>query len=148
MYAGLDKPTPITYHTTTEPCRIWHRAGHRKEVGNVARLSLSSLIIAPSYALKVIVSFQRNHLSPGMKFYIRRLFDAPDQVARHCFGQSVRSNQHMNSSGRLRQKDCCLTGRVAAAHDHYFFTATQLGFQMRGPVIDTSTFKLREIFQL
>jgi hypothetical protein len=50
-------------------------------MGYVMRLSLSSFIIAPTYALKVIVSFQRNYLSPGMKFYIRRLFDAPDQVA-------------------------------------------------------------------
>src|SRR5437879_11775698 len=42
IYAGLDKPSLITRYTTTEPCRIRHRAGHRKEVGTVARLSLSS----------------------------------------------------------------------------------------------------------
>ena len=41
-----------------------------------------------------------------------------------------------------------LTGRVPAAHDNYIFTATQLRFQMRGPVVDTSALKLREVFQL
>src|SRR5438309_1923904 len=117
-------------------------------MGNIARLSLSSSIVVPLYALEVVASFQRNHFSVGMKFYVRSLFDPPDQVARHCLSQSVRSNQHINSSGRSRQKDCCLTGRVAAAHNNYFFTATQLSFQMRGPVIDTSALKLREVFQL
>jgi hypothetical protein len=47
----------------------------------------------------------------------------------------------------LRQKDCRLTGGVATAHDNYFFTATQLRLQMRGPVIDAGTLKLRELFE-
>ena len=115
-------------------------------MGYIVRLSLSGLIIALGYAFKVIVSVERNHFSVCMKFYIRRLFDAPDQVARHRLSQTLRSNQHRDSSGRLREKDCCLTGRVAAAHDNYFFTATQLRFQMRGPVVDTNALKLREVF--
>src|SRR6267142_5129507 len=82
IQAGLDKASLIAGYTTTEPSRIRHRAGHRKEMSYVVRLSLSGLIIAPGYALKVIASFQRNHFSVGTKFYIRRLFDAPDQVAR------------------------------------------------------------------
>jgi hypothetical protein len=49
-------------------------------MGYAARLSLSSLIIAPGYTLKMIVSLQRNHFGVGKKFYIRRLFDVPDQV--------------------------------------------------------------------
>ncbi len=43
-------------------------------MGYVVRLGLSSLI-APRYALKVGVSFQRNYFSVVMNFYIRRLFD-------------------------------------------------------------------------
>ena len=66
----------IARYTTTEPCRIRHRAGHRKEMGYIVRLSLARFIIAPGHALKVIASFQRNHFGVGMKFYIRRLFDA------------------------------------------------------------------------
>src|SRR5678815_2498539 len=117
-------------------------------MGYVVSLSLSSLIISPRYALKVIVSVQRNSFGVYMKFYVRRLFDASDQVTRHCFGQPVRSNEHIDSFGRLRQKDRRLTSRVAPAYDNYFFTATQLRFQMRGPVIDASTLKLRKVFQL
>src|SRR6185437_9556080 len=116
----------ITRYTTIEPGGIRHRAGHRKEMGDVVRFSLSALIVAPAYALKVIVSLQRNHLRVDEKFNVRRLFDAPYQVTRHCRSQAGRSNKHIHSSGCLRQKDCRLTGRVAAAYDNYFFTATQL----------------------
>jgi hypothetical protein len=78
IWAGLDKPTFIARYTTIEPRGIRHRAGHGKEVGYVLRLSLSGLIISPRDARKVIVSFQRHDLSVAMKFYVRRLFDAPD----------------------------------------------------------------------
>src|SRR6266404_2220665 len=78
IQAGLDKPSLIARYTTIEPCRIRHRAGHRKEVRNVVRLSLFGLIISPGFALKMIVSFQRNHFGIAMKFYVRSFFDAPD----------------------------------------------------------------------
>jgi hypothetical protein len=39
---------------------------------------MSSLIISPRDALKMIVSFQRHNFGVAMKFYVRRLFDAPD----------------------------------------------------------------------
>src|SRR5690242_2339363 len=117
-------------------------------MGNDVRFSLSSLIVSPGHPLKVIVSFQRNHFSVGVKFYVRCLFDTPDKVTRHRFSESVRSNQNIDPSGGLRQKDSRLTSRVAAANDNYFFASTQLRLQMCGPVVDTSALKLRKVFEL
>jgi hypothetical protein len=78
IWAGLDKPSFIARYTTIKPRRIRHRARHGKEMGYVMRLSLSSLIISPGDARKMIVSFQRHDLGVAMKFYVRRLLDAPD----------------------------------------------------------------------
>jgi len=47
-------------------------------MGYVVRLSLSSLIISPRDARKMIVSLQRHDFSVAMKFYVRGLFDTPD----------------------------------------------------------------------
>ena len=92
---------------------------------NVVRFAWS-LILPPRNALEMEIAIQLGDLRTGTQLDRRTLLDAPDQVARHCLGQSSGSDQHVNLSRRLRQEHRCLTGGVAATDDDYFFALTEL----------------------
>ena len=71
----------------------------------------------------------------------RVLFDAPNQIARHALGQTVRPDEHVHLLGGLREKHRGLTGGVSTAHHDHLLTAAHLRLDKRRPVVDTRAFE-------
>src|ERR1700756_2689618 len=77
-----------------------------------------------------------DNLGLEMQFNAWILNDSLDEIARHCFGQFLAANQHVDLAYCLCQEDCCLTGRVAAANHNDLLACAQLCFHGCGGVVD------------
>ena len=104
-------------------------------------------MFAPLDPLQVIVAFERNDLGVRRQINRRNLLDAPDQIPRHGLGQPGRSDEHVNAASVLRQEDCSLTRRVAAADDDHLLAAAQLRLHERRGVVDACPFERREVVE-
>jgi hypothetical protein len=81
-----------------------------------------------------------------MRFNAWILNDSLDEIARHCFGQFLAANQHVDLANCLCQEDCRLTGRVAAANYDDLLACAQLCFHGCGGVVDVLSLEWPQIF--
>src|SRR5438034_4612747 len=122
----LNEPFRIERYTASKPTGVRDGAGHRKEMADVASLRFSRLIIPPLYALEAISSFEGSDFSAGHQGNCRIVVDAPNQIARHTFGQPTRPHKHVDVLGSLREKECGLAGGIPSTDHDHFVATTQL----------------------
>ena len=56
IWSGLDKSFLIQRHTAIQPCGVGNSAGHDKNMFDVGRLDVPSLIVSPADTLQAIAS--------------------------------------------------------------------------------------------
>src|SRR5260370_42361436 len=95
----------------------------------------------------MIVTFKGNDFAVGAQVDGGTLFNAPNQITRHCLGQSIGADDHVYAPDRLRQKDCRLTRGISATNHYDFFTATQLCLKVRSAIVNTCTLEARQVVQ-
>src|SRR6266403_823956 len=96
--------------------------------------------------LQAPISLKSHDLRSRSDLDCRGVFDTAKEVSRHALRETVRSNEHMNSSASLRQEHRGLTGRVRTTDDDDLIVVAKLRFfHERRVVVDADTFELTEI---
>src|SRR5215467_6403006 len=108
--AGLDELLVVKRDATSEPGGVGARAGHRKQVADLARFRSASFQVAPRNALEMAVAFEGNNLRARPESDGETLFDSADEIARHALGQAGPAHKQVYMFGYPREKDRRLSG--------------------------------------
>src|ERR671938_121111 len=79
---GLNESFRIQRDTTFEPARVGNGTRHQKDMFDVVRLYAPRTVVAPTDALQMAVSFQRQDFRLRSQLYAWALLQTPNQIAR------------------------------------------------------------------
>src|SRR5712691_2649360 len=100
----LDEPVLVERDTVGEPARTRNGSGHREDVSDVVSLDGPGLVVAPAHALEMVDPFEGHDLRlwPEDDDWVR--LEPANQISRHAFGQSGRTDEHMHALCGLCQE--------------------------------------------
>src|SRR5215831_6439621 len=142
--AGENEPFIIECQTSSQPVGVRRGSGHYEYMADWMGLGCAAFRV-PGHTFQVGVALEPDDLRAVMYVDLRILFDALNQVARHCLRQAVRSHQYVHLSSSLGQEHRGLSRRITAADDDDFFMATQLRFKESRPIIHAQAFEVRKV---
>ena len=126
----------VEFEAIDEPVRVRLRADHDEDVADVAGLGFAAIPAGPTDPSQHVIAVERGYFRAPMQGYVRRGFDAANQIVGHRLGEPLSANQHVDMPDMSRQEYGRLSGRIATADDGHVLAATELRFHRRCGVVD------------
>src|SRR5262249_7387571 len=136
----------VEHDTILEPAGVGVRSGHYEQVSDVFLLGFAGLSIAPRDPFEIVDASEADDFRVYEQADVRRLFNATNEILRHCVSEARTSDEHVHVLCTLGQKNSGLARGISTANHDDFLTATQLRLNKSCPVINAGSFKARQIF--
>src|SRR5258707_1980043 len=143
--ARLDKPFVVDRDAPIQPIRVRYRTGHDENVLNAAGLGQTGLVVTQSHTLEMLISLERHDFRVRLQLNRWTLFDPSNQVPRHGLGETILSYEDVHTPSR----GCEIHGRlacgVAASDNEHLLAGAELGFHLRGSIVNAGAFELLQV---
>src|SRR5215831_15939673 len=142
----LNKAFVIERDATIEPAGVGVRSGHYEHVSDVLLLGFAGFAIPPRDPFEMVDAFEADNFRACQQADVRRLFNATNEIFRHCVSEARTSDEHVHVLCALRQKNSGLARGISTANHDDFLAAAQLRLNKSCPVINAGSFKAGQIF--
>src|SRR5262249_3591466 len=115
-------------------------------VSNVLLLGFAGFAIPPRDPLEMVDAFEADNFRVCQQADVRRLFNATNEIFRHCVSEARTPDEQVDALCALGQKNSGLACGISTANHDDFLPATQLRLNKSCPVINAGSFKAGQIF--
>src|SRR5262249_19078918 len=94
--ASFNEAAAVEHDATLQPAGVGVRARHYEHMSDVLVLTLAGCVIPPRGPLHMVDAFEADKFRVSQQADVRRLFNATNEVFRHCVSEAGTPDEHVH----------------------------------------------------